>query len=140
MTLVTMSARARATVLADATRRAPSEACGLLVGEGQHVAQAYPLPNRSDSADRFIIDPADHHQVLMAADADDQEIIGVYHSHPRGAAYPSEIDLRSPLDSRWVNVVVAPVRGGWEIRAFAIVQGRASELSLRREAPAAGLR
>ena len=74
----------------------PHECCGLIEGirEGE-VARAlklHPTANLSERPDSFKIDPAAHLRFNREARAAGREIIGCYHSHPRGRPAPSARD------------------------------------------------
>ncbi len=81
-------------IVAHATMSYPKECCGLLVGQDDRVQAVEPVRNtRADERyDRFEIDPLDHVRVWEAARAAGCRIIGCYHSHPDGRAYPSSLD------------------------------------------------
>ncbi len=71
----------------------PQEACGILLGEGavvthfEETGNVHPSPHT-----HFEIDP----QALIAAHRADREgglqLLGYFHSHPKGAAKPSKTD------------------------------------------------
>jgi proteasome lid subunit RPN8/RPN11 len=70
------------------------EVCGALVGDRSTIKEVWPLTNRSLNArDRFFIPAEDVLRVQRAAEGRGFELLGFYHSHPRGAAVPSSTDL-----------------------------------------------
>ncbi len=81
------------TILAEAARAAPEEACGLLLGADGRIIEARPAANVApDRARHFEIDPAaliDAHRSERGGGA---QLIGYYHSHPSGPAEPSATD------------------------------------------------
>lgn len=82
-----------AAIVAHARRAAPEECCGLLVGEADRIVEAIPTPNiATDRQRRYVIDPRDHFDVIRAARQRGNTVLGAYHSHPCGAAIPSETD------------------------------------------------
>ena len=95
---IRMASDAAALILAEASRAAPRECCGLLLGQNRdgmwaHIAQARPAVNvAADPSRHFEIDPA----ALIAAERDARQggaaLIGYYHSHPNGLAEPSATD------------------------------------------------
>lgn len=106
-----------------ARREAPREACGILVGardgEAWIVARAIEARNVHDTPlDAFLVDPEG---LLRAADAAANEgldVIGFYHSHPRGPAAPSARDAREAGWPDAAHVILAPnARGAWVWRA-----------------------
>jgi proteasome lid subunit RPN8/RPN11 len=103
---------------------APEEACGLLgVDAGGEPVMAYCLTNVDSSPrQRFTVDPAEHFRAMRHAEANGWTIGGSFHSHPRGRAVPSPVDVAAALDPGWWYVVAGPVSRP-EVRAFRIVDG-----------------
>ena len=79
---------------------------------------AYPLSNADPSPVSYTIDPEEHFQAMRHAE--------VFHSHPRGTAMPSMIDVQSALEPDWVYLIAAPD----EIRCFHIRDGAIKEITL----------
>ena len=103
-------------VTAEAEAAYPEEACGLLVGrvdgEVAVVAEVHRSRNVAACPRRaFEIDP-----VLLLAlhkrlrDAD-EAMIGVYHSHPDGAAVPSATDLDRAWEPNLIWLIVSVLDG-----------------------------
>jgi proteasome lid subunit RPN8/RPN11 len=109
----------------------PNEACGLLAGTGGVVRMAYCLTNVDASPNRFTVDPVGHFGALRHAERSGLELMGVFHSHPHGPAYPSSIDRAQILEPDWVSVIVGAV-GAPEptIRAFRIRSDAVAELDV----------
>jgi desampylase len=130
--------QARDGLLADLAARPRIEACGLLFGTlgggGWQIEATVPLRNIANSATYFEFDPAEmlSHDLRQGA-----AIIGVYHSHPGGPAYPSSTDLgqmRAEAESPWVWLILSSRGGtplgipasGWRaagVAAFRVEQG-----------------
>ncbi len=77
----------------------PDEICGLLIGKNsgltwdvQAVRQVANL-NEERAADRFQLDPAAYQAIDREFRGTEQEIVGVFHSHPDCPAKPSPTDL-----------------------------------------------
>jgi len=110
----------------------PGEACGLLIGARQAgatiVAAVEPTANvAADPTRRFEIDPARQIALQRALRGTAQEIVGVYHSHPNGAAEPSATDAALALDPDLLWLIVALRNGRADApRAFALVAGGGS--------------
>ena len=76
---------------AEARAAFPRECCGLIEGtrEAGRVLGAvalHPTANLSAPPDGFEIDPAAHLRLSPVVRAAGREIVGCYHSHPRGQA------------------------------------------------------
>jgi proteasome lid subunit RPN8/RPN11 len=86
----------RLEIAAAARAALPRECCGLILGTRTgtdgHALALYPARNAAVRSDRFEIDPADHFAALRTARNTGQKVIGCYHSHPNGLAWPSATD------------------------------------------------
>lgn len=101
----------------------PSEACALLAGEsvpgGFVVRELFVTPNVDpEPARRFTIAP----EAMLAADRAARgrglEIVGIFHSHPRGDAEPSAFDL----ERAWPYYAYLIARGD-DLRAWRLAEG-----------------
>jgi proteasome lid subunit RPN8/RPN11 len=79
-------------VVRHAREAAPTECCGLLLGDEGGVGEAVRTGNVSADPSRFVIDPADHIAGRREARERGLAVLGFYHSHPRSAAIPSATD------------------------------------------------
>lgn len=107
------SARDQLHAMIEHARSSTNEACGVLIGQRE------PLKIKSIVAGRNVHAQPQQHYLIDAAtllQADDlarsagQEIVGFYHSHPRGAAVPSAHDRRDAWPG-YVYIIVAWVNG-----------------------------
>jgi proteasome lid subunit RPN8/RPN11 len=134
MRMLVMPTAVRRALVAHARRERPDECCGLLVGTGSRVAFAVPARNVDASpTTRYRIDPRQHldlQRVLRGA-VPPIEIIGVYHSHPRGEAVPSESDVAEAHYDEWTYVIVGLRARAARVRAFRIRRGRAHAVPIR---------
>ena len=103
--------------IADAIKRHgvetyPDECCGALIGNGDVVHHATPLPNTTEEGARrrFLIRPKDYKFVEDEARRLNQELLGFYHSHPDHPARPSQYDLDHAFPFFWY--VIVSVRQG----------------------------
>jgi proteasome lid subunit RPN8/RPN11 len=73
----------------------PHECCGALVGHGDVVTAAVPLPNTTDEGPRrrFLVRATDYRHAEAKARELGAELLGFYHSHPDHPARPSQYDL-----------------------------------------------
>jgi len=91
--VIEVTSGAIATLREEASRSAPLECCGLLLGQGFRIDRAVPAANVHPEPDRhFEIEP----QALIDAFRSERnggpEVIGYYHSHPNGHPLPSATD------------------------------------------------
>ncbi|MGE0448337.1 MAG: Mov34/MPN/PAD-1 family protein [Vicinamibacterales bacterium] len=90
----------------------PHECCGALVGRGDRVTAAVPLPNTTEEGPRrrFLVRPGDYRLAEQQASELGAELLGFYHSHPDHPARPSQFDL----DHAWPTfayVIVSVMSG-----------------------------
>ncbi len=108
---IEVSSAAIAGMLAEAERADPCECCGILLGEGDAIAEILPARNvHSDPRSHFEIDP----QVLVdchrAARTGGLQVLGYYHSHPNGLAEPSATDRAMAASDGAIWAVIATGR------------------------------
>jgi proteasome lid subunit RPN8/RPN11 len=89
----------------------PGECCGLLVGTDDRVLEAVPIRNNAVDPSRYQLDPQAHIEARRAARRRGLDVIGFYHSHPRGVAEPSATDLAEATYPDQVYLIVS-VRDG----------------------------
>ena len=76
----------------------------------------------------------DHKSLLAANELDDEGFeVGIYHSHPRSPAEPSQTDINLAHYPHWRYVIVS-LEGEPEVRAWRIADGRVEEEALDRRA------
>ena len=97
---IRLAPAARAAILRCAAASVPGEGCGTLIGVetsgGGAMIRAAPAADNiegNQSQGRFRLAPADIAAAARAARADGWDILGFYHSHPRGFAEPSPADI-----------------------------------------------
>ena len=139
--VVSCRVTARVAMLAHARKEAPRECCGLLAGRGRRITLAIPLRNVDRRPRvRFRLDPAEHIAVRRALRALSPalEIVGVYHSHPKGPAVPSAADIAESNYPDWFFAVLDGRRNA--VRVFQIRNGRTVLWRVRWQKPAARVR
>jgi proteasome lid subunit RPN8/RPN11 len=106
-------------MLAEARRRYPFEACGVLVGVGRapaRVQRVVPVVNRETEQPRVRYQIAPEDQIRISREARDrgEEIVGYFHSHPDHPARPSDTDRRiaaEGISDGVLHVVVGVEKG-----------------------------
>ena len=127
---VEIPAAAIAAMLAHAEHDAPHEACGLLIGAGRAVVRVVSTSNADASPTRYTIPAGQHFQALRQARAEGLEVVGAYHSHPRGPAEPSPTDAATAF-AGFVFVIAGLVPEP-HLRAWQLAGGNFVELRLVR--------
>jgi len=96
----------------------PHEACALLLGcvddDTVDVATAVVTDNvtSGDPETSFEIDPAMHIQMQKLARVGGPSVIGVWHSHPKGAPQPSDTDKAQSVELGWLWLITGHVADG----------------------------
>jgi proteasome lid subunit RPN8/RPN11 len=116
-------------IVAHAIREAPRECCGVLIGSGTTVIEAWPARNIADKPTRFLIDPQGHIDAIRSARQRGLEVLGFYHSHPHSPAVPSETDRAEASYPDHLYLIVGLKDEPPEIRLFRLTDGNFRELA-----------
>ena len=125
-------ARTRLAAIEDAAMRArPRECCGLLIGRRRppgsmpgciEVTRSLDSPNKSPTPERaFEIDPQlwlDARSALGGGAAGEDDVVGLYHSHPAGPPEPSPRDRAASWGDGLVWLIVGLETGTPATAAF----------------------
>lgn len=121
------------------TRRAdPDEACGLLIGTRRgseiEVCALAPATNVAvEPASSFELDPLDVIAAEDSAASLRMEVVGTWHSHPRGPVDASPADRRG--HGGWNLLIVVPGReasAGVQLRAYRATRDGLTPLEIAR--------
>lgn len=106
---------------------APNECCGLVWGRDGVVEGLARAENPRASPYGYELDPR---SLLRANELDDDGFeVGVYHSHPRSPAEPSQTDINLATYPHWTYLIVS-LDGEPEVRAWRIADGRSQEVEI----------
>jgi proteasome lid subunit RPN8/RPN11 len=112
---------ARAKIVAHARAQAPAECCGILLGTGDDVVDAFPARNTAETpTSRYLVDPQDHFNAIREARQRGISVLGFYHSHPRSPAEPSPTDIAEARFSGYIYLIVSLLGDHPELRAFRV--------------------
>lgn len=122
----------------DHAGREPSrECCGLLAGRDGVITSALSAMNAaSDPAVAYEIAPQELFRLMHEIRAARLELLGIYHSHPKGENEPSPTDIARAFYPDAAYFIISPravsMSGGaaQPVRAFSIRDGRATELKI----------
>ena len=122
-------------MIAHARADHPDEACGVIVGAGGSDDQPVRLVqmiNADRSPTFFRFDPAEQFRLYKAMDAQDEEIVVVYHSHTATEAYPSRTDISLAAEPQAHYVLVSTAEAGADdgpvsVRSYRILDGAVTE-------------
>jgi proteasome lid subunit RPN8/RPN11 len=118
----------------ECARRGPqTECCGLLAGRDGIITRAFPAENvAADPARNYEIAPKELFHLTREIRASRLELLGIYHSHPRGANEPSPRDIERAYYPETAYFIISPrTEVPQAIRAFSIKDGRVSELEIQ---------
>ena len=108
-------------MVAHAREDLPNECCGMVGGSDGEASVVIPVANAAASPLRFEMDPQGQYNALKQIEEDGGELLAIYHSHTKSAAYPSQTDVNQAVswpDAIWAIVSLedsdAPdVKGYW---------------------------
>jgi len=114
-------------LVAHAREEAPNECCGYLRAKDGLVDSVHRSQNLRASPYGYELDAR---SLLAANDLDDEGFeVGIYHSHPRSPAEPSQTDINLAHYPHWIYLIVS-LDGGPEVRAWRIADGHVEEEDL----------
>ena len=117
----------------------PNEACGILGGRDGRVERVYCMSNARPGPVSYEMEPEEQFRVMKELRQAGIEMIGLFHSHPGGRAYPSSVDVEKaywpgttlPNYPEAVYVIVSLMdRANPEVRGYCINEGTIREVPL----------
>ncbi|WP_247002906.1 desampylase [Halosolutus gelatinilyticus] len=132
MTALILPASVRDAIVDRAREGSPEEICGVLGGEyapddWSRVRSQYPAENVAETPrTRYRIDPEAQLAIFERLEGRGEQIVGFYHSHPRGPPRPSATDAARATwpDRSYAIVSLEPFEiGSWRWRTGADERG-----------------
>jgi proteasome lid subunit RPN8/RPN11 len=80
-------------MVAHAREDLPNECCGMIGGRNGEATRVVRVENAAASPLRYEMDPQGQYDALKAIEDEGEELLAIYHSHTRSAAYPSQTDV-----------------------------------------------
>ena len=115
-------------LIAHARADAPNECCGYLWAKDGAVEGVERAENERNSPYGYSLD---HRSLFAANELDDDGFeVGIYHSHPRSPAEPSQTDINLATYPHWLYVIVSLAQPDGEVRAWWIRDGSVEEEEL----------
>ncbi|HUG46843.1 MAG TPA: M67 family metallopeptidase [Candidatus Limnocylindria bacterium] len=113
----------------------PHETVGLLVARAYAAAGGVPeryvrMRNAAESPYRYLMDPDEQLQVILAIDDADEVVWGIVHSHVASAAVPSTTDVGLAFYPDSLYLVCSLAGEMPEVRAWTIRDGEVTEAPL----------
>ncbi|HET7418556.1 MAG TPA: M67 family metallopeptidase [Solirubrobacterales bacterium] len=84
-------------MVAHAREDLPNECCGMIGGRDDEASSIVRVENAAASPLRYEMDPQGQYNALKGIEDAGDELIGIYHSHTRSAAYPSQTDVNEAV-------------------------------------------
>ncbi|MHA1935649.1 MAG: M67 family metallopeptidase [Candidatus Thorarchaeota archaeon] len=111
----------------------PSESVVLLFG---HVKNSDVIVKHFDLVDnvlksrtKFEVDPVEQYRLLIEAEKRDEDLIGIFHSHP-APPVPSQTDIRNMKLNPVVWLIASSLTGNWETNAFVLQNDEPVEVEM----------
>ena|SRR5579859_838536 len=128
----TLNSTLRQQIIDHAVKGRPNEVCGLVGGRNRIGHTVVPLTNADLTPSvRYRINPVEFVAAYHRIERNGDELIGIYHSHPIGAALPSSVDI---AEATWPDaaylIVGFPNDVKPELAAWSIRRGIASPIAL----------
>jgi len=84
-------------IVAHAREDLPNECCGLIGGVGDEATEVIRVENSAASPLRYEMDPKAQYDAYKAIEDAGHELLAIYHSHTKSAAYPSQTDVNQAV-------------------------------------------
>jgi proteasome lid subunit RPN8/RPN11 len=108
-----------------AEQESPRECCGLLAGKEGIIEACFPLPNTAPQPERrYFAEPRALMKALRDIREAQQELLGIYHSHPSSPPEPSPTDIEQAYYPDCAYFIIGPPGSEPRLRAFRIGEDR----------------
>jgi proteasome lid subunit RPN8/RPN11 len=84
-------------MVAHARADLPNECCGMIGGRDGEATRVVRVENAAASPLRYEMDSKGQIQAYNSIQDSGEELLGIYHSHTRSAAYPSQTDVNQAV-------------------------------------------
>jgi proteasome lid subunit RPN8/RPN11 len=84
-------------MVAHAREDLPNECCGMIGGRDGEATKVVRVENVAASPLRYEMDPQGQYDALKAIEDAGEDLVAIYHSHTRSAAYPSQTDVNEAV-------------------------------------------
>jgi proteasome lid subunit RPN8/RPN11 len=118
-------------IVAHARDDLPNECCGMIGGVDGEARTVYRAANAEASPLRYSIDAREQFRLMQEIEGAGEELAGIYHSHTKSPAYPSQTDvnLAGWPDAVYLIVSLADPEAP-ETKGFWIRDGQIAEADL----------
>jgi proteasome lid subunit RPN8/RPN11 len=84
-------------MVAHAREDLPNECCGLVGGRDGEATAVIRIANSAASPLRYEMEPQEQYNALKTIEDEGGELLAIYHSHTKSAAYPSQTDVNQAV-------------------------------------------
>lgn len=84
-------------MVAHAREDLPNECCGMVAGIGDEATAVIRVENAAASPLRYEMDPKAQYEAWKSIEDEGKELLAIYHSHTKSAAYPSQTDVNQAV-------------------------------------------
>jgi proteasome lid subunit RPN8/RPN11 len=119
-------------MVAHAREDLPNECCGMVGGNGDEATEVIRVGNSAASPLRYEMDPQEQYNALKAIEDGGGELLAIYHSHTKSAAYPSQTDVNQAVawpDQVYVIVSLAD-HDAPDVKAYLLEDLRIADVAL----------
>jgi [CysO sulfur-carrier protein]-S-L-cysteine hydrolase len=118
-------------IVAHAREEMPNECCGMIGGAAEEARTVHRAANAEASPLRYSIDAGEQFRLMKALEEAGEDLVAIYHSHTKSAAYPSQTDvnLAGWPDAVYLIVSLADPESP-DLRGFWIREGEIADAEL----------
>ena len=84
-------------MVAHAREDLPNECCGMVAGVDGEATEVIRVANAAASPLRYEMDPKAQYEAWKSIEDGGKELLAIYHSHTKSAAYPSQTDVNQAV-------------------------------------------
>jgi [CysO sulfur-carrier protein]-S-L-cysteine hydrolase len=118
-------------MVAHAREDLPNECCGMIGGVDGEATSVIRVENAAATPLRYEMDPQAQYNALKAIEGAGAELLGIYHSHTKSAAYPSQTDVNQAV--AWpeqVYVIISLAEEEADVKAFLLKDLKIADVEL----------
>lgn len=119
-------------MVAHAREDLPNECCGMVGGRDGEATAVIRVGNSAASPLRYEMDPQEQYDALKSIEDEGGELLAIYHSHTKSAAYPSQTDVNQAVawpDQVYVIVSLAD-SGAPDVKGFLLKDLKIEDVAL----------
>ena len=119
-------------MVAHAREDLPNECCGMIGGRDGEATEVVRVANAAASPLRYEMDPQGQYNALKLIEDGGGELLAIYHSHTKSAAYPSQTDVNQAVawpDQVYVIVSLADADSP-DVKAFLLKDLKIADVPL----------